>query len=114
MLPIYFTLRPALQLIIIPDTQAHLDGHTIITRTYHIHKKDEALSREFYTNLERLGINHNDEPSYMGYLTFDVPGRVYSYTSDGDLSLSTSEIEQLIEFLNELRENPPMWPQQGG
>ncbi|MEO3407331.1 hypothetical protein AAFN85_25660 [Mucilaginibacter sp. CAU 1740] len=112
MVPIYFTLSPQLSLIIIPDTQAHLDGHTIITRTYHIHKKDESLSREFYRNLEILGINHNDEPSYMGYLTFDVPGRIYSYTRDGDLTLSSDEIEELIEQLNEVRENPGMWPRQ--
>ncbi|MEO3408407.1 hypothetical protein AAFN85_31115 [Mucilaginibacter sp. CAU 1740] len=63
--------------------------------------------------MERLGFNHNNEQSCIGYLTFDVPGRVYSYTADGDLSLATDEIEQLIEFLNEVRENPPMWPQQG-
>ncbi len=53
MLPINFTLRPTLSFIITPDTQAHLDGHTIITRTYHTHKKDEALSTEFYGKSKR-------------------------------------------------------------
>lgn len=39
---LYFTVAQDLQLMVIPDTQAHLNGHTIITRTYSIFRDNGA------------------------------------------------------------------------
>jgi hypothetical protein len=36
MTPIFFILDSSLPLMVIPDTQAHLNGHTILTFTYSI------------------------------------------------------------------------------
>jgi hypothetical protein len=113
MQPIYFTVGTDLSLMIIPDTQAHLDGHTIITQTYHLYQETEdALGRKLFRPDDYSGVNKDKNPAYMGYLTFDVPGRVYSYTGDGHSNLSPTALEKLIDYLNMLRNNPPMWPKQ--
>lgn len=113
MQPIYFTLEPNLPLMIIPDTQAHLDGHTIITQTYHLYRQlEKAFANQMHQRENHLGLNKDKDPNYMGYLTFEVAGRVYSYTADGYEDLSSDEVEQIIEYLNVFRDNPPMWPQQ--
>ena len=36
MKPIFFTVDNSLPLKIIPDTQAHLDGHTVIAYNYNV------------------------------------------------------------------------------
>ncbi|WP_448701892.1 hypothetical protein ACFGVR_06460 [Mucilaginibacter sp. AW1-3] len=36
MKPLYVAIARDLKLMVIPDTQAHLDRHTIITRTYSV------------------------------------------------------------------------------
>jgi hypothetical protein len=109
--PIYFTIGLELPLMIIPDTQAHLDGHTIITHTYHIYKQsEESPNRPLLRSMDSLGLNKNDNPDYMGYITFDVPGKVYSYTADGPAELESSEVRELIEHLNHFRDNPGLWP----
>lgn len=109
MQPIYFTVGNNLPLLIIPDTQAHLDGHTIITHTYHLYRQPEdTLSRKLFQLDDYLGVNKDKNPNYMGYLTFDVPGKAYSYTGDGQTNLSPEELEELIDYLNFLRDNPPM------
>ena len=42
MKPIFITVGSALPLMILPDTEAHLDGHPVITYTYSLYRnKDE-------------------------------------------------------------------------
>jgi len=107
--PIYYNLGLDLPLMIIPDTQAHLDGHAIITHTYHIYKHipDPGFIRS-HENI--LGVNRNNDPDYMGYITFDVPGKAFSYTADGNIDLETGQVQEIIEHLNHYRDNPRLWP----
>ena len=107
--PIYYTIGLELPLMIIPNTEASLDGHAIITRTYHIYKHiPDPGFVQAHENI--LGVNKNDDPHYMGYLSFDVPGKLYTYIADGNIDLDGEQIQEIIEHLNHYRDNPKFWP----
>lgn len=101
--------------MIIPDTAAHLDGHPVITHTYSIFKDKGtnkpalARSKESILHLERI-----TDPDYYGYITFDIPGRLFTYTADGTLELSDEETQEVIELLSNARTNPALWNNLGG
>ncbi|TSD66437.1 hypothetical protein FFF34_003265 [Inquilinus sp. KBS0705] len=103
-------MKPTLSLMIIPDTLAHVDGHPIVTRTYSIFRDTEtgnpllARSKESSLHLEVI-----KDPNYFGYITFELPDRLFSYTPNEKNQLSGDEVEQVIEFLSHLRENPTLW-----
>jgi hypothetical protein len=109
---LYFTLESNLKVMVIPDTQAHLDGHTIITHTYSIFRDTGsgnpllARSRESTLHLEE-----NNDPDYCGFITFEKPGSLFTYTADGQQELNTDETTELIEHLSNVRDNPALWNQ---
>jgi hypothetical protein len=107
--PIYYTVGDQLSLMIIPDTQAHLNGHTIITRTYRIFKHI-AHAGNVQLPESILKVDNSADPNYMGCLVFDIPGKLYSYEADGNIDLTPDEVEELIEHLNHYRDNPDIWP----
>jgi hypothetical protein len=110
MKPIFFTLGERLPLMIIPDTQAHLNGHTIITHTYSIYldidngNPEQALTKETTLHLERI-----KDPDYYGYITFEQTGQIFTYTPDGQKNLNDDQIEQIIENVSHVRDNPSIW-----
>jgi hypothetical protein len=112
MQPLYFTVGDDLRLMVIPDTQAHLDWHIVITRTYSIFRDTGsgnpllARSKESTLHLEQI-----DDPDYYGFLTFEEPGLLFTYTADGQRELTSDEVTELIEHLNHVRDNPPLWNQ---
>lgn len=107
---LYFTLASNLKVMVIPDTQAHLDGHTIITHTYSVFKDTGmgnpliARSKESTLHLEQI-----KDPGYYGFITFENPGRMFSYTADGQQELTSEEVTELIEHLSNVRDNPALW-----
>jgi hypothetical protein len=110
MTPLFFTLGNRLHLMIIPDTEAHLDGHTIITHTYSIFKDVaggnpiQSKSKENFLHLDRI-----NDPDYYGYITFEKPGKLFNYTHNGERNLSGDEVEEVIEQLSHIRDNPSSW-----
>jgi len=110
MTPINLTLQNRKKLIVIPDTIAHLDGHAILTFTYSIFVDDgistpqQKRSRESTLHLKRI-----DDPNYYGFITFEKPGHVFSYTADGELELNIDEVEEVIEGLSHVRDNSALW-----
>ncbi|TSJ38919.1 hypothetical protein FO440_20700 [Mucilaginibacter corticis] len=110
MVPLFFKLHNELSLMIIPDTAVHLDGHTIITHTYSVFKDTGsgnpfvARSKESTLHLEII-----NDPSYYGYITFEMPDKLFTYTADGTLELTRDEVEQTIELLSHIRTNPALW-----
>ncbi|WP_345949286.1 hypothetical protein ABDD95_20795 [Mucilaginibacter sp. PAMB04274] len=111
MQPIYLTvgLHP---LMIIPDTLAHLNGHTAITYTYHIYRQTgQALNREAFSREGHLGLNKNDDPNYMGYLVFEIPDKLFNYFPEGTHHLNGGEVNELVEHLSHYRDNPSLWPE---
>lgn len=107
---LYFTLENDLKVMVIPDTQAHLDGHTIITHTYSIFRDIDAgnplmaRSKESTLHLEEI-----TDPNYYGFITFENPGSLFTYTAEGSLELTSEEVTELIEHLSNVRDNPPLW-----
>ena len=107
---LHFILENGLELMVIPDTQAHLDGHTIITRTYSIFMDIDAgnpliaRSKESTLHLEQI-----KDPFYYGFITFEKPGSLFTYTADGQIELSSEEVTELIEHLSNIRDNPALW-----
>ena len=110
MKPLYTQLHKQLHLMIIPDTQAHLNGHTIITHTYSIFKDMGtgnpllARSKESTLHLEKI-----DDPDYYGFITFEMPDKLFTYTAEGALELESDEVVQVIEYLSDIRTNPELW-----
>jgi hypothetical protein len=107
---LFFTLENNLKIMVIPDTQAHLDGLTIITYTYSVFKDSGlgnpllARSRESTLHLERI-----TDPGYYGFITFERPGSLFTYTADGGRELTAEESTELIEHLSNVRDNPALW-----
>jgi hypothetical protein len=110
MQPLYFTVFSGLRLMVIPDTQAHLDGHTIITHTYSIFKNIDAGNPLLFRSKEStLHLEHINDPNYYGFITFELPGTLFTYTADGQQELEPAEVTELIEHLSDIRDNPPLW-----
>lgn len=108
--PIYLTIGEQ-RLLIIPDTQAHLDGHIILTHTYQIYKQSGILiNNEFFAREEKLAVPDKNNPDYMGYLVFDIPGKLFSYYPEGPIELRNEDLKELISNLSEYRDNPGLWP----
>ena len=49
------------------------------------------------------------DPDYYGYITFEKPGQLFSYTPGDQLELTRQEVEEVIEQLNHYRDNPELW-----
>ncbi|MDN3547834.1 hypothetical protein [Mucilaginibacter aquaedulcis] len=110
MIPLFFQPHSALSLMIFPDTLAHLDGHTIITHTYSIFSDLGTTNRQLIRSRESmLHLEKIDDPNYYGFITFEMPDKLFTYTADGHLLLETGEVEQVIEFLSDIRTNPGLW-----
>lgn len=112
--PLHLTLSNQLRLMVIPDTMAHADGHEVITRTYSIFLDIDAgnplISRSKESTLHLEDIN---DPNYYGYITFERPGALFSYTPDGERNLTHNELEEVIEHLSDIRDNPALWNEYG-
>ncbi len=109
MKPIFFTINNDLHIMAIPDTDAHLDGHPVITYTYSLFidqakgNPQQALKKESTLHLDKI-----NDPDYLGFIAFETPANVFSYTG-GERSLSVDEVEEVIEHLNLIRVNPSLW-----
>lgn len=99
-------------MLIIPDTQAHLDGHAIITRTYYIYRQSGILiNNELFDQEEKLTAPDKNNPDYMGYVVFDVPGKLFTYFPEGKTKLDSDALTEPIENLSHYRDNPGYWSQ---
>jgi hypothetical protein len=109
MVPLFFKLGNGLPLMVIPDTAAHLDGHAIITHTYSIFKDTGSSPSIIRSKESILHLEAIDDPDYYGYITFEMPGKLFTYTADGQQELDSDEVEQVIELLSHIRTNPALW-----
>ena len=98
--------------MVMPDTQAHLDGHFVLTNTYSIFldmdngNPGQSKSKEASLHLERI-----QDPYYYGYITLELPGKVFTYTANGETRLNEDEVEEVIEDIIQLRTDRALWPQ---
>ncbi|GAA4338856.1 hypothetical protein GCM10023149_49170 [Mucilaginibacter gynuensis] len=110
MVPIYFTVGGSLPVMIIPDTEAHVDGHPVLTYTYNIYIDEGLEGNNNQSEKEsELLLEKKIDPSYLGHITVETPGRVFSYVADGSRELELKEIREIVDHINHYRESPGMW-----
>jgi hypothetical protein len=105
MVPIYVSVGEQ-SIKIVPDIQAHVDGHPVLTYTYHLFKDERDSDEE--PDQSAIDINTSN-PGYWGFITFELPGRMFTYTSNGEYELDNEQIQKLIEQINHYREHPELW-----
>jgi hypothetical protein len=108
---LHITIDSYINLVIIPDSEAHVNGHPILTYTYSIYRNDETLPRKFNIREKnsKKHLEKQEDESYLGFITFELPGKIFTYTPNGLHRLSTEQIEQLVEEISHLRDSPSKW-----
>ena len=109
MTPIFFTVGNNRPVKVIPNTQAQVDGHPVLTYTYNVYSKAETDDLENALQESELLLEKKLDPSYLGYITFEDPGKMFTYTADGQEELTSSEVEEIIENISHYRDHPGMW-----
>jgi hypothetical protein len=110
MQPIYLEIADKQPVMVIPESDGHMDGHPVLTYSYMLYKDDIASKALRNVNTdELLSPERIKNPNYAGRLIFEQPGRLFSYEADGPNHLSPGEVEQIIEELTHYRENPTLW-----
>jgi hypothetical protein len=110
MQPIYLKINNNLPLMVIPDSDAHMDGHPILTYSYAVYKDPQAGKEHRFTNTDALlAPDKTNDPNYVGTLSFEQPGRMFSFAADGQEQLPEGAIQEIIEQLTHYRENPNLW-----
>jgi hypothetical protein len=110
MKPLFFNLDKTLALMVIPDTEAHLDGHAILTYTYSIFRdRDNGNPLQSLSKESKLHLKRTNDPDYYGYITFENPGQLFTYTSGEQNELTSEQVMELIEEISEVRNNPSLW-----
>jgi hypothetical protein len=70
MAPLFFSLSNLLQLMVIRDFEAHLDGQSVLTKTYRVFQDMALRDPRQSKNKERtLHLERMDDPEYYGFLT---------------------------------------------
>ncbi|MCQ6958142.1 hypothetical protein [Mucilaginibacter aquariorum] len=113
MTPIIFTLGDHRTVKVIPNVQAQVDGHPVLTYTYNIYRKNSFDDSEEQRQESELLLERKTDPNYLGYITFEDPGRMFTYTADGQGELTQGEIEEIIENISHYRDHPGMWDLDG-
>jgi hypothetical protein len=109
MRPFYLTVANALNLTVIPDSDAHMDGHPVLTYSYSIYKNEGAISGNDLNEKEsNLHLKKQDDPNYMGVILFEAPDRLFTYEA-GQQALSSDAVEEVIEQITHYRDTPAMW-----
>lgn len=110
MKPFFTTVGKSLDLMIIPDTTASVNGHPVLTYTYNIYRDRFNGTGQYIDRKEtELHLEKKHDPDYLGYITFEQPGKVFTYTSDSDSKLNPEEVDEVIEIINHYRATPGLW-----
>lgn len=104
----HHTLSDGLSLRIIPDSSVYHDGHPIISYTYSLFIDRKKGAKALITRSTDY-INH---PDYIGFITIEEPGKLFTYSGYGKQHLTIDQSEEMIGYLMHLRETPSMWPTQ--
>ena len=107
--PIYFTIDDNLPIMVIPNVKVHMDGHTVLTYTYNVFFDSAKNDPSKVMKHENYMKDKLDDPDYYGFITFEDPERLFSYTPDGHRLLTRDELEEIIEQIKHYRDNPALW-----
>jgi hypothetical protein len=107
----YLEIGRNLPIMVVPETRVYMDGHPILTRSYSLYKDVGMDNPDDVFTLDDQKKQSN--PNYLGYITFEIPGRVFNYVPDGVQTLSREEVEQAVEQISHYRDNPDIWKHAG-
>ena len=111
MTPFFCKINNDVTIMVIPDTQAHVDGHPVLTYSYTLYRVQPGDSDVKMSSVDQLlvpdKIKHKD---YLGTIYFDQPYKAFSYTADGMNQLDAEDVEQVIDLITEYRMNQELWP----
>jgi len=111
MTPFFCKLDSQITVMVIPDSQAHVDGHPVLTYSYTLYRSEAGHSYVELSSADQLlapdKIKHKD---YLGTIYFDQPYKSFSYTADGINQLDVEDVEQVIRMITEYRMNQKLWP----
>ena len=110
MQPLYFKIDNNLPLMIVPQSDAHVDGHPVLTYSYLIFRDENVEDHHYTVDTDKLLTpDRKNNPNYMGTLNFVQPGKIFSYEADGNHALEQRDIEEVIEMITHYRENSALW-----
>ncbi len=111
MKPLFITIGTKLPLMVIPDSQAHLDGHAVLTYTYSIYRNIEVEnSKDIVSQKEaQLHLEQKDDLNYLGIIAFEVPDKLFTYTAGENERLDSDQVQEIIGLITEYRDTPSMW-----
>ena len=110
MKPIFFKVGDELSVMVIPNTDGHVDGHPVLTYTYNVYRDQGFEDAAMIIQKEKeLLLDKKTSTNYMGFITFEDPGRLFTYTADGMEELSSEEVQEVIENISHYRDHPGMW-----
>ena len=110
MTPIFFKVGDGLPVMVIPNTEAHMDGHPVLTYTNNIYRDGGFEDAGMISQKEsELLLDKKRSANYMGYITFEQPGKLFTYTADGHEELSSQNVQEIIENISHYRDHPGLW-----
>lgn len=56
-----------------------------------------------------LHLEMNNDPNYFGYITFEMPDKLFVYIAEGSRGLIKEQVKMIIEFFSDYRTNPALW-----
>jgi hypothetical protein len=82
----------------------------VLTYRYNIYYDEGLNDNNDQTKKENaLLLQNKTDPSYMGQILFEQPGKLFTYTADGSRDLEDYQVKEIIEYINQYRERPDMW-----
>jgi len=110
MSPIFFTVDHNMPLMIVPNVEVHLNGHTVLTYTYDVFLNKNEQNALQGNTLNDVIKDKANNAGYLGFITFERKDNNYKYSGDGAVQLSRAIIEEIIEKIKLYRQNPGSWP----
>jgi len=106
----FFNINKTMQIMVIPDAYAHMDGHPVLTYSYTLYKSNPDLSNAQIVDTDALLMpDKRKHPDYLGTIVFDQSKKSLTYSNDGLNNLSSSEVYEIINRISHYRENPNLW-----
>lgn len=113
MTPFFCKISSEMTIMVIPDTQAHVDGHPVLTYSYTLYRTEPGHSEVELSSTDQLlapeKVKHKD---YFGTVYFEQPYKAFSYIADGRNELDAEDVEQVIDLITEYRMRQELWPEE--
>ncbi len=90
-----------------PDITSHMDGHPVLSYVYNVFLNTNKSNAELIYEEANIP-SRDDDPDYYGKIIFESPGRLFSY-EEGNRKLTRAEVEEVIECISHVRDNPSLW-----